>query len=115
VKPQDVKAALTLLSYLFLEHNNVDANKSLLIDSSMLLIKASSEGAGVHFNSIGNPKRIFAWFVIDFLPVSIIFDSFIDHRLLHAPVPYKMVFLSESRHMGMLVHNKQILIKFCLS
>jgi hypothetical protein len=49
VKPRDIKAALVLLTYLFLEHHTVE--DSLLFDSSMLLIKASSEGAGVHYNS----------------------------------------------------------------
>ena len=79
----------------------------------MLLIKASSEGVGVHFNFIGKLNHMFDWFVIDFLPIMIIFDTCVNHRLLHAPMPYKMVPLSEA-HMGMLVHNKHILIKFCL-
>ena len=82
VKPQDVKASLVLLTYLFLEHHTVE--KLLLFDSSMLLIKASSEGAGVHFNSIGKPNCMFAWFVVDFLAMSILFDSFIKHRSLVA-------------------------------
>ncbi len=42
VKPRDVKTALVLLNYLFLEHRTVE--NSLLVDSSMLLIKESSEG-----------------------------------------------------------------------
>jgi hypothetical protein len=63
VKPRDVKTALVLLNHLFLEHHTVE--NLLLVDSSMLLIKASSEGAGVHFNSIRKPNRMFAWFVID--------------------------------------------------
>ena len=84
VKPRDVKAALTLLSYLFLEHTIVDANKSLPFDFSMLLINVSSEGLGVHFNSIGKPNHMFAWFVIDFVSMMILFDSFIDHCSLQA-------------------------------
>ena len=64
VKPRDIKAALVLLTYLKLEHHTVE--DSLLFDSSMLLIKASSEGVGVHFNSFGKPNRMFVWFVIDF-------------------------------------------------
>ena len=109
VKPQDVKTALVLLTYLFLEHHTVE--NSLLFDSSMLLIKESSEGAGVHFNSIGKPNHTFAWFVIDFLLMCILFDTFIEHRLLVAPVPFKNVPMSEE-NIAMLVHNKQILIKF---
>ena len=101
------------LSYLFLEYYTVEANKSLLFDLLMLLIKASSEGLGVHFNSIGKPNHMFTWFVIDFLPMMILFDTFIDHRLLQAPMPYKKVPLSEE-HICMLFHNKKILINFCL-
>ena len=111
VKPRDVKAALLMLTYLFLEHHTVE--DSLLFDSSMLLIKQLSEGNGVHFNSIGKPNRMFAWIVVDFLAMSFLFDSFIDHRLLVAPMPFKKVPFSEE-HCGMLVHNKHILIKFCL-
>ena len=58
VKPRDVKTALVLLNYLFLEHHSVE--DSMLFDSAMQLIKASSEGAGVHFNSFGKPNRMFA-------------------------------------------------------
>ncbi len=104
---------MTLLTYLYLEHHTIEERDSLLFDSSMLLIKASSEGAGVHYNSIRKTQS-FAWFVIDFLSMSILFDTFIDHRLLLAPMPFKKVSLSEA-HTAMLVHNKQILIKFCLS
>jgi hypothetical protein len=97
VKPRDVKMALVLLNYLFLGHYTV--KKLLLVDSSMLLIKESSEGAGVHFNSI-------------FVDVYS-FDTFIEHLLLVAPMPFKNVPMS-GEHISMLVHNKQILIKFCL-
>jgi len=111
VKPRDVKTALVLLNYLFLEHHTVE--NSLLVDSAMLLIKESSEGAGVHFNSIGKPNRMFAWVVIDYLSMCILFDTFIEHRSLVAPMPFKNVPMSEE-NMAMLVHNKQILVKFCL-
>jgi hypothetical protein len=100
-----------LLTYLKLEHHTIE--DSLLFDSAMLLIKDSSEGAGVHYNSFGKPNRMFAWFVIDFLSMLILFDTFIDHRSLLAPMPFKNVSLSVG-HMKMLVHNQKILIKFCL-
>ena len=111
VKPQDVKAALVLLTYLKPEHHTVE--DSLLFDLSMLLTKASSEGTGVHYNSFGKPNRMFAWFVIDFLSMSILFDTFIDHCLLLAPMPLKNVSLSVE-HINMLVHNKKILINLVL-
>jgi hypothetical protein len=104
VKSPDVKTALVSLNNFFLEHHTVE--NSLLVDSVMLLIKESSEGAGVHFNSIGKPNRMFPWFVIDYLLMCILFDSFIDHRLLVAPIPYKNVPMSKE-NISMLVHNKQ--------
>jgi hypothetical protein len=111
VKPRDVKTALVLLNYLFLEHHTV--GNSSLVDSAMLLIKESSEGAGVHFNSIGKPNHMFAWFVIDYLSMCILFDTFMEHRSLVAPIPFKNVPMSEE-NISMLVHNKKILIKFCI-
>jgi hypothetical protein len=96
---------------LFLEHYTVE--NSLLDDSSMLIIKKSSEGVGVHFNSIGKPNRMFAWFVIDYLSMCILFDAFIEHCSLVAPMPYKNVPMSVE-HISMILCNKQILIKFCL-
>ncbi len=112
MKPRDVKTALVLLNYLYLEHHSIE--DSMMFDSAMQLIKASSEGAGLHFNSFRKPNRMFAWFVIDFLVMSILFDSFLDHCSLHAPAPFKKIPLSE-KHIAMLVHNKHILIKFCLT
>ena len=112
VKPQDVKTALVLFNYLFLEHHSVE--DSVLFDSAMQLIKASSEGPGAHFNFIGKPNRMFAWCVIDFLSMSILFDTFIEHRSLRAPASFKKIPLSEKNIATMLVHNKHILIKFAL-
>jgi len=63
---------------------------------------------------IGKPNRMFAWFVINYLLMCILFDTFIEHRSLVAPMPFKNVPLSEE-NISMLMHNKQILIKFCLS
>ena len=113
VKPRDVKTALVLLNHLFLEHHTIEVGDSLLFDSCMLLIKASSEGAGVHFNSIGKPNSMFAWFVIDYLSMCILFDTFMEHRSLVAPMPFANNPMSEEL-IAMLVHSKQILIKFCI-
>jgi hypothetical protein len=79
----------------------------------MLLIKASSEGANVHNNSFGKSNFMFAWFVIDFLSMLILFDTFIDHRSLVAPMPFTDVALTAIQS-EMFLHNKNILIKFCL-
>ena len=45
--------------------------------------------------------------------MSILFDTFTYHRSLVAPAPYKNCRLSEE-HEAMLVHNEEILIKFCI-
>jgi hypothetical protein len=55
----------------------------------------------------------FAWFVIDFLSMLILFDTFIDHRSLVAPMPFTDVALTAIQS-EMFLHNKNILIKFCL-
>ena len=112
VKPRDVKSALVMLNYLFLEHHQVE--DSFLNDTAMLLIKQSTENANVHFNSIGKPNHMFAWFVVDFLAMSILFDTFIDHRSLVAPMPFKKTPLSTAQS-DMLIHNQKILIKFCVN
>ena len=112
VKPRDVKSALSMLNYLYLEHARVE--DSFLIDGAMLLIKNSTKNANVHFNSIGKPNHMFAWFVIDFLAMSILFDTFLDHRSLVAPMPFKKTALSRAQS-DMLIHNQKILIKFCVN
>ena len=112
VKPRDVKSALSMLNYLFLEHERVE--DSFLIDTAMLLIKQSTENANVHLNSIGKPNHMFAWFVIDFLAMSILFDTFLDHRSLVAPMSFKKTPLSRAQS-DMLIHNQKILIKFCVN
>jgi len=56
---------------------------------------------------------MFAWFVIDYLSMCILFDTFMEHRSLVAPIPFKNVPMSEE-NISMLVHNKKILIKFCI-
>jgi hypothetical protein len=103
VKPRDVKSALVMLNYHFLEHHSVE--DSYLNDTAMILIKQSSENANVHFNSFGKPNHMFAWFVVDFLAMSMLFDTF---------MPFKNTPLS-TEHSDMLIHNKQILIKFCIN
>ncbi len=112
VHPQDVKAAPSMLSYLFLENHHVSKEDSLLFDLAMLLVKQSCLGLNIHFNSIGKPNHMFAWFVIDFLSMLLLFDTFIDHRLLMAPAPYAHMDLTDEEQ-GMLKHNQKIFINFC--
>jgi hypothetical protein len=107
-----VKAALSMLSYLFLENHHVSKEDSLLFDLAMLLVKQSCSGMKIHFNSIGKPNHMFAWFVIDFLSMLLLVDTFINHRLLMAPAPYAHKDLMDEEQ-RMLKHNQKILINFC--
>jgi hypothetical protein len=79
----------------------------------MLCIKASLEGQDLHTNSIEKPNKMFAHFVIDFLAMSFLFDSFHVHNSLVASVPYskKQLTINEQQ---MLQHNQEILNEFCL-
>jgi hypothetical protein len=79
----------------------------------MLCIKASLEGEDLHTNSIGKPNKMFAHFVIDFLAMSLLFDSFHAHNSFVAPVPYSTKQLTINKQQ-MLQHNQEILIVFCL-
>ncbi len=88
VHPRDVKAALSMLSYLFLKNCHVSEEDSLLFDSAMLPVTQSSSGLNIPFNFIGKPNHMFAWFVNDFLLMLLLFDTFVDHRFLMAPAPY---------------------------
>jgi hypothetical protein len=114
VHPRDVKAALSMLSYLFLKNCHISKEDSLLFDSAMLLVKQSSSRLNVHFNSIGKPNHMFVWFVIDFLSMLLLFDTFVDHRSLMAPALYGHKDLTDQEQ-GMLKHNQKILISFCFS
>jgi hypothetical protein len=51
---------------------------------------------------------MFAWFVIDFLSMLILFNTFIDHRSLVAPMPFTDVALTAIQ-IEMFLHNKNIL------
>jgi hypothetical protein len=103
-----------MLSYLFLKNCHVSEKDSLLFDSAMLLMKQSSSGLNIHFNYIGKPNHMFAWFVIDFLLMLLLFDTFVDHRSLMAPVPYAYGHKDlTDQEQGMLKHNQKILINFC--
>ena len=64
------------------------------IDNVTCLLTPSVALPGSQYQEFGKPNRMFAWFVIDFLSMLILFDTFIDHRSLLAPMPFKNVSLS---------------------
>ncbi len=80
----------------------------------MLLVKQSSSGLKINSNSFGKLNLIYAWFVIDFLVMLFLFDTFVDHRSLMSPTPYTHKDLS-FQEQGMLEHNQKIWIRFCMS
>jgi hypothetical protein len=57
---------------------------------------------------------MFAWFVIDFLSMLLLFDTFVDYMSLMAPAPYSHKDLTDQEQV-MLKHNQKILINFCFS
>ena len=110
----DAKTALSLLMYLFLENHHIPEESSILFDSVMVMIKANSGSSGMnfHFNAFGKPNISFARFVIDFLSMSLAFNTFVGHKSLVAPVPYSKQELSRDEE-DILRHNQKVLISFC--
>ncbi len=77
VPARDIKSVLSLVVRLLLEHSSVTNDKSCNNDSLMLQIKKSSKDELIHSNSFGRVNASFAKFVVDFLAMSLLFDSFL--------------------------------------
>jgi hypothetical protein len=77
--PQEIQAMLSLLVKLYLESHLVPQEKTYLIDSCMLEIKASSHrdiaGSDIHHNSFQRNNTTFTKFVIDYLSIALLFDK----------------------------------------
>jgi hypothetical protein len=113
VPARDIKSALSLVVRLLLEHSSVTNDKSCINDSLMVQIKKSSKEELTHSNSFGRVNASFAKFVVDFLAMSLLFDSFLYHNAQAAPAPWA------GRHLTMdeqclFQQNQTVLIKFCL-
>jgi hypothetical protein len=109
VPARDIKLALSLVVRLLLEHSSVTNDKSCIHDSLMVEIKKSSKEELTHSNLFGRVNASFAKFIVDFLAMSLLFDSL----LYHAPAPWA------GRHLSMdeqclFRQNQIVLIKFCL-
>jgi hypothetical protein len=90
VPPRNVKCALALVVCLFLEHSKVTKSSSMVEDSAMLLIKDKEmPNADVfHSNSFGKVNPNFAPFIIDFLSMLLLFDTYTDHNTNASPAPW---------------------------
>jgi hypothetical protein len=77
--PIEIQAMLSLLMKLYLESHLVPEDKSHLIDSCMLEIKATSHpdkaGCDIHCNSFKRTNITFTKFVIDYLSIALLFDN----------------------------------------
>ncbi len=87
VPARDIKSALSLVVRLLLEHFSVTNDKSCINDLLMVQIKKSSKEELTHSNSFGRVNASFAKFVVDFLAMSLLFDSFLYHNAQAAPAP----------------------------
>ncbi len=114
VPARDIKSALSsLVVRLLLEHSSVTDDKSCINDSLMVQIKKLSKEELTHSNLFGRVNASFAKFVVDFLAMSLLFDSFLYHNAQAAPAPWA------GRHFTMdeqclFQQNQTVLIKFCL-
>ncbi len=113
VPAMDIKSALSLVIHLLLEHSSVTNDKSCIHDLLMVEIKNSSKEELTHSNLFGRVNASFAKFVVDFLAMSLLFDSFLYPNAQAAPAQWA------GRHLSMdeqrlFQQNQIVLIKFCL-
>jgi hypothetical protein len=95
VPARDIKSALSLVVCLLLEHSSVTDEKSCIHDSLMVEIKKSSKEEMTHSNLFDRVNASFAKFVVDFLAMLLLFDSFLYHNAHAAPAPW------DDRHLSM--------------
>ncbi len=79
----------------------------------MVEIKKSQKEELTHSNSFGRVNASFAKFVVDFLAISLLFDSFLYHNAQAAPAPWAGRHLSMDKQ-HLFQQNQIVLIKFCL-
>ncbi len=113
VPARDIKLALSLVILLLLEHSSVTNDKSCIHDLLIVEIKKSSKEELTHSNSFGRVDASFAKFVLDFLAMSLLFDSFCYYNAQAAPAPWAGRHLSmDEQHLFQ--QNQIVIIKFCL-
>jgi hypothetical protein len=85
---RDVLAALHLMIMLQLEDFLVCGNLSHICDSQMKFLKMTSNGQLTNHNLFGQVNKKFAWFVIDFISVQLVFNYWYPFLTQFAPSPF---------------------------
>jgi hypothetical protein len=88
VPTRNMKSALALVVCLFLEHSKVTESSSMVQDSAILLLKETTKDDVFHSNSFGKVNANFAHFVIDFLSMLLLFDTYSKHNSNASPTPW---------------------------
>ncbi len=115
-----MKSALALVVRLLLEHSKISECSNVVQDSAMLLITNTTKDDVFHSNSFGKVNAN-TRFVIDFLPMLLLFDAYLEHNANALPTPWAARNLSSIKEdqyknkseQEMLQENQMALIKFC--
>jgi hypothetical protein len=91
----DVLAALHLMVLLQLEDFLVCGNLSPICNSQMKFLKMSSNGQLTNQHSFGQVNKKFAWFVINYISVQLVFNNWYPFSTQFAPSPFAMNFPEE--------------------
>jgi hypothetical protein len=109
---RDVLVALHLMVLLQLEDFLVCGNLSHICNSQMKFLKMSSNGQLTNHNSFGQVNKKFAWFVIDFISVQLVFNNWYPFLTQFAPSPFAKNIPEEFEQV--LKKNQMILINICI-
>jgi hypothetical protein len=84
----DVLTAFHLMVLLQLEDFLVCGNLSHICDSQIKFLKMSSNGQRTNHNSFGQVNKKFAWFVVDFISVQLVFNNWYPFSTQYASSPF---------------------------
>jgi hypothetical protein len=112
----DVLAALHLIVLLQLEDFWVCGHLTHICNSQMKFLKMSScssvDGQSTNHNSFGWVNNKFAWFVIDFISVQLVFNNWYPFSTQFAPSPFAKNITEEVKQA--LKRNQLIFINICI-
>ncbi len=109
---QDVLAALHLMVMLQLEDFLACANLSHICNSQMKFLKMSSNGQLTNHNLFGQVNKKFAWFVINFISVQLVFNNWYPFSTQFAPSPFAKNIPEEVE--SALKKNQMIFVNICI-
>jgi hypothetical protein len=108
----DVLAALHLMVMIQLEDFLVCGNLSHICHSQMKFLKLSSNSQLTNHNLFGQVNKKFAWFVINFISVPLVFNNWYPFLTQFAPSPFAKNIPEEVQ--SALKKNQMILINICI-